>query len=212
MENFDKFLESFMTGDYFLIFLVLMLIILMVLILALIKTRNQYIEMLNSDNNFTQPKQNLVDPLDELENLKAVTKDDVIDEDKPIIKQIDIQAIKKYDDIIDEYEFFEEENAVISTDELEKRTKERMEALGSTNNQVAIQKYEEEQEKRAIISYEQLLKNASNITLNYKEETKTPNCPKVNKVEVQEKEVTQAQSYLAEEEFLNILKEFRLSL
>ena len=212
MENFDKFLESFMTGDYFLIFLVLMLIILMVLILALIKTRNQYIEMLNSDNNFTQPKQNLVDRVDELENLKAVTKDDVIDEDKPIIKQIDIQAIKKYDDIIDEYEFFEEENAVISTDELEKRTKERMEALGSTNNQVAIQKYEEEQEKRAIISYEQLLKNASNITLNYKEETKTPNCPKVNKVEVQEKEVTQAQSYLAEEEFLNILKEFRLSL
>ena len=34
MENFDKFLETFMTGDFFLIFLVLMLIILVTLILT----------------------------------------------------------------------------------------------------------------------------------------------------------------------------------
>lgn len=211
MENFDKFLESFMTGDYFLIFLVLMLIILMVLVLALIKTRNQYVEMVGSENN-NQPKLNSNDLLDDLDKLKALTKDDVIDENKPLIKQIDTRSVKKYEDVIDEYENFEEENAVISTEELERRTKERMEALGATDNQVAIQKYEEEQEKRAIISYEQLLKNASNITLNYKEESSTTGCPKVNKIEVQEKEVTQAESYLAEEEFLNILKEFRLSL
>ena len=68
------------------------------------------------------------------------------------------------------------------------------------------------QEKKAIISYEQLLKNASNITLSYKKENNEKGCPKINKIEVKEKEVTQAISYLEEEEFLKILKEFRLSL
>ena len=55
----------------------------------------------------------------------------------------------------------------LSTEELEKVARQRMENLGMNDNQVAIQKYEEEQEKKAIISYEQLLKNASNITLTY---------------------------------------------
>ena len=44
----------------------------------------------------------------------------VIDEDKPLIKQIDIPKIKTYNDIIDEYESNEEECAVISAEELEK--------------------------------------------------------------------------------------------
>ena len=129
-----------------------------------------------------------------------------------LVKQIDVPNVKTYDDIIEEYENGEEENAVISTEELEKVTRQRMEDLGMNDNQVAIQKYEEEQEKKAIISYEQLLKNASNITLTYKEEKNKKGAPKVNKIEVQEKEVTQAVSYVAEEEYLKILKEFRLSL
>ena len=88
-----------------------------------------------------------------------------------------------------------------------------MDALGLNDNQAAIQKYEEEQEKKAIISYEQLLKNASNITLSFKEEDKKDaDAPIVNKVEIEQKEVTGAESYLEEEEFLKILKEFRTSL
>ena len=152
------------------------------------------------------------DILDELNNLMATSKEDMIDENKPLVKQIDVPNVKTYDDIIEEYENGEEENAVISTEELEKVTRKRMEDLGMNDNQVAIQKYEEEQEKKAIISYEQLLKNASNITLTYKEEKNKKGAPKVNKIEVQEKEVTQAVSYVAEEEYLKILKEFRLSL
>lgn len=49
MENFDKFLETFMTGDFFLIFLILMLIILLVLVLALVKTRTEYLEMVRRE-------------------------------------------------------------------------------------------------------------------------------------------------------------------
>ena len=51
MENFDKLLETFMTGDFFLIFLVLMLIILVTLILALIKTRSEYLEMVRREQD-----------------------------------------------------------------------------------------------------------------------------------------------------------------
>lgn len=233
MENFDKFLETFMTGDFFLIFLILMLIILVTLVLALVKTRTEYMEMvrreqekIDLESKFKKPveepktlevktvekKEEELDILDELNNLMATSKEDIMDENKPLVKQIDLPNVKTYDDVIEEYENGEEENAVISTEQLEKVTRERMENLGLNDNQVAIQKYEEEQEKKAIISYEQLLKNASNITLTYKEETNKKGAPKVNKIEVQEKEVTQAVSYVAEEEYLKILKEFRLSL
>ena len=235
MENFDKFLETFMTGDFFLIFLILMLIILLVLVLALVKTRSEYLEMVRREQEkidleskfkkqVEEPKkvtevkkdekiiEEEPDILDELNNLMATSKEDMIDENKPLVKQIDVPNVKTYDDIIEEYENGEEENAVISTEELEKVRRKRMEDLGMNDNQVAIQKYEEEQEKKAIISYEQLLKNASNITLTYKEEKNKKGAPKVNKIEVQKKEVTQAVSYVAEEEYLKILKEFRLTL
>ena len=224
-----------MTVDFFLIFLILMLIILLVLVLALVKTRSEYLEMVRREQEkidleskfkkqVEEPKkvtdvkkdekifEEESDILDELNNLMATSKEDMIDENKPLVKQIDVPNVKTYDDIIEEYENGEEENAVISTEELEKVTRKRMEDLGMNDNQVAIQKYEEEQEKKAIISYEQLLKNASNITLTYKEEKNKKGAPKVNKIEVQEKEVTQAVSYVAEEEYLKILKEFRLSL
>ena len=66
---------------------------------------------------------------------------------------------------------------------------------------------------KAIISYEQLLKNASNITLSYKQEDmKDKEAPRVNKIEVEQKEVVGVENYLAEEEFLKILKEFRMTL
>ena len=230
MENFSDFMDLFMTGDYFIIFLVLMLIIFAVLIMALVKTRMQYLEIINAEktkNEETSINDKIVnskiddsiekieddgDILDDLDKLIAQTKEDTIKENEPLYTQVNIPQVKTYDDVINDYESSEEEEAVISNKELEKKTKERMNSLGLNDNQVAIQKYEEEQEKKAIISYEQLVKNASNISLTYKEEDIGSGAPKVNKIEVQEKEVTPPENYLKEEEFLSILKEFRLSL
>lgn len=230
MENFSDFMDLFMTGDYFIIFLVLMLIIFAVLIMALVKTRIQYLEIINAEktkNEETSINDKIVnskiddsiekieddgDILDDLDKLIAQTKEDTIKENEPLYTQVNIPQVKTYDDVINDYESSEEEEAVISSEELEKKTKERMNSLGLNDNQVAIQKYEEEQEKKAIISYEQLVKNASNISLTYKEEDIGSGAPKVNKIEVQEKEVTPPENYLKEEEFLSILKEFRLSL
>ncbi len=230
MENFSDFMDLFMTGDYFIIFLVLMLIIFAVLIMALIKTRMQYLEIINAEKTKkeeTSINDKIVnskiddsiekieddgDILDDLDKLIAQTKEDTIKENEPLYTQVNIPQVKTYDDVINDYEASEEEEAVISSEELEKKTKERMNSLGLNDNQVAIQKYEEEQEKKAIISYEQLVKNASNISLTYKEEDIGSGAPKVNKIEIQEKEVTPPENYLKEEEFLSILKEFRLSL
>ena len=180
MKEFDSFLEAFMTGDYFLIFLVLMLIILVVLVLALVKTRNDYMEVITREEKKLDSKDFLEDLTslktsmkdeeekdifesikedsheeDLFESLKADTKEDIIDENKPLIKQIDVPNVMTYDKVIDEYEDSEESNAVISTEELEKVTRDRMDTLGLNDNQAAIAKYEEEQEKKAIISYEQ---------------------------------------------------------
>ncbi len=227
MRNVDKVIDTFVNGDYFLIFLVLTIMILVVLVLALIKSKGDYNALLSMDNykrkdivddfsllddKIQEEKDNSDELLGELSNLMAETKEDMFDENVPLVKQIDLDSVKSYEDLIDEYENSEEENAVISSEELERRTKERMEALGMTDNQAVIQKYEEDQENKAIISYEQLLKNASNISLSYIEEKTDKDAPKVSKVEVEQKEVTGAVSYLEEEEFLKILKEFRTSL
>lgn len=221
--NIDSFLSTFLTSDYFLVFLVIILIILVVLIIALMKSREEYKEVLksnynkeclnkNKENSISADKRETSNIFDELESLRATSKDEIFDENKPLVKQIDIPNIKTYDDIIEDYENSEEENAVISAEELEKRTRERMDTLGLSDNQAAIQKYEEDQEKKAIISYEQLLKNASNITLSYKDETSIKGAPKINKIEINQKEISAPQNYLEEEEFLKILKEFRVSL
>ena len=224
MKNIDKVIDTFVSGDYFIIFLILTLAILLVLVLALFKSRGEYNELLKSklenDKKDGEEDDDEVlsfidddDILSELEALQASTKDDIIDEDKPLIKQIDVKNVRTYDDIISDYELSEEENAVISREELEQKAKERRETLGETENQKAIDAYEEEQEKKAIISYEQLLKNASNITLTYKEEDlKKKDAPKVTKIEVEQKEVSAPEVYLEQEEFLKILKEFRVSL
>ena len=222
MRNIDKVIDTFVSGDYFIIFLILTLAILLVLVLALFKSRGEYNELLKSklenDKKDGEEDDDEVlsfidddDILSELEALQASTKDDIIDEDKPLIKQIDVKNVRTYDDIISDYELSEEENAVISREELEQKAKERRETLGETENQKAIDAYEEEQEKKAIISYEQLLKNASNITLTYKEEDlKKKDAPKVTKIEVEQKEVSAPEVYLEQEEFLKILKEFRV--
>lgn len=205
MENFDKFMETFVSGDYFLVFIAMLVIILIVLILALIKTREDYKLLLNA-------KDESDDIFDGFDELKAETEEDEIDEDKPLIKQIDIPAIKTYDDIIDEYENNEEENAVISSYELEQKMRERRDTLGDNDNQIAIAKYEEDQEKKAIISYEQLLKNAQNVTLSYKEEKHDKGAPRINRIEIEQKEMPGVSDYNNEEEFLKILKEFRITL
>ena len=230
MSNIMSFVNTFVTEDYFIIFLIIMLLILIVLIMALIKTRNQYYEELGSkfsledellkrmgdtDENINIAKEVLNDDAEVLnesvQNNDAINKDDLVMNSTNKSDEVKENNTNFYS-LIDNYENNEEENAVISTDELERRKQEKFDELGVSDNEAMIQKYEEEQEKKAIISYEQLLRNAANISISYTEEKREDGAPKVNKIEVEKKDVTEAQSYIEEEQFLKILKDFRTSL
>lgn len=198
--------------------------------MALIKTRNQYYEELGSkfsledellkrmgdtDENINIAKEVLNDDSKVLnessQNNDAINKDDLVMNSTNKSDEVKENNTNFYS-LIDNYENNEEENAVISTDELERRKQEKFDELGVSDNEAMIQKYEEEQEKKAIISYEQLLRNAANISISYTEEKREDGAPKVNKIEVEKKDVTEAQSYIEEEQFLKILKDFRTSL
>lgn len=230
MSNIMSFVNTFVTEDYFIIFLIIMLLILIVLIMALIKTRNQYYEELGSkfsledellkrmgdtDENINIAKEVLNDDAEVLnesvQNNDANNKEDLVMNSTNKSDEVKEDNTNFYS-LIDNYENNEEENAVISTDELERRKQEKFDELGVSDNEAMIQKYEEEQEKKAIISYEQLLRNAANISISYTEEKREDGAPKVNKIEVEKKDVTEAQSYIEEEQFLKILKDFRTSL
>lgn len=230
MSNIMSFVNTFVTEDYFIIFLIIMLLILIVLIMALIKTRNQYYDELGSkfsledellkrmgdtDENINIAKEVLNDDSKVLnessQNNDAINKDDLVMNSTNKSDEVKEDNTNFYS-LIDNYENNEEENAVISTDELERRKQEKFDELGVSDNEAMIQKYEEEQEKKAIISYEQLLRNAANISISYTEEKREDGAPKVNKIEVEKKDVTEAQSYIEEEQFLKILKDFRTSL
>ncbi len=198
--------------------------------MALIKTRNQYYEELGSkfsledellkrmgdtDENINIAKEVLNDDAEVLnesvQNNGAINKNDLVMNSTNKSDEVKEDNTNFYS-LIDNYENNEEENAVISTDELERRKQEKFDELGVSDNEAMIQKYEEEQEKKAIISYEQLLRNAANISISYTEEKREDGAPKVNKIEVEKKDVTEAQSYIEEEQFLKILKDFRTSL
>ena len=81
MENFDKFLETFMTGDFFLIFLILMLIILLVLVLALVKTRSEYLEMVRREQEKIDLESKFKKQVEEPKKVTEVKKDEKVIEE-----------------------------------------------------------------------------------------------------------------------------------
>ena len=85
MNNIDKVLDAFISGDYFIIFLILTLAILIVLILALIKSRGEYNELLSLEEEREKKEETKEEIeidhdslLSELEDLMATTKDHLI--------------------------------------------------------------------------------------------------------------------------------------
>ncbi len=191
MNEIINILNTIVNDQYFFIFLSILFMIFLVLIVALIKTRKDMENYVIYKKQILPESNTLEEDL--LNSILGEEEDNDIDE---VIK----------------YELSEEENAVISTDELEQRKIEKFNELGVTSNQALIDKYEEEQEKKAIICYEELLKNASNITLTYKEEKLEEGAPKVNKIELNLEDISQPQNYEDEEEFLELLKEFMTNL
>lgn len=187
--NLNEFIDIFFTQDYFLILLIILLLILLIITIQLIKS--QYI------------------PKEEIEEEKEETLDnlfiDFMNKDKteetieiPKINEISLPLFDEED---------EENNAIISNDELEHISQTR----NINSNSSLINQYELEQEQKAIISYEELLKNAANLKMNY-EEPLINDGPIIRKVDIETPTLERNLNYIEEVNFLSTLKEFRANL
>ena len=225
MSSWNDFVEIVLHGEYFIIFIAVLMIIIASIIIYLIKLQitssfNEYDE---EEQEEVEEKKEIEKPIlvqsqfnfnnEELDNNEFVVSDDVLEktqELKEIVEDISKIENKEYEHI-EQYEKEQEENAIISYEELSQR-KSDIETGKIVLDDETTKNYEEEQEEKAIISYEELLEKASGTVLASKDESvpgiKITRVAPVNKGE--SLEITRP--YYKEEEFLRTLKEFRASL
>lgn len=207
----NNFIELLVRGDFFLIFLLVIALVIVATIIYLIKLQlDEKVYFDDEDDN-------------EDEIFKVNSTDKEINEDIKPIKQIKQERFnfeeepkvedKKYD-YIKSYEDEQEEMAIISASELERRIKEMKDNNEYETHEKRIEEYEEEQENKAIISYEELLRRASMNTISYESEENVGGI-KIGKVDTNKIETyseTNDKPYYKEEAFLQSLKEFRRAL
>lgn len=207
----NNFIELLVRGDFFLIFLLVIALVIVATIIYLIKLQlDEKVYFDDEDDN-------------EEEIFKVNSTDKEMNEDIKPIKQIKQERFnfeeepkvedKKYD-YIKSYEDEQEEMAIISASELERRIKEMKGNNEYETHEKRIEEYEEEQENKAIISYEELLRRASMNTISYESEENVGGI-KIGKVDTNKIETyseTNDKPYYKEEAFLQSLKEFRRAL
>ncbi len=149
-----------------------------------------------------------------------INKDEVLE--KSILDN-NIKSDNKKDDLVDliikentevvkeEEEYNDEEGELLDLESLTEKLKNE-----EKTDQVKIDKYEQEQEEKAIISYDELLSKKNHYAINYEKEEQLDDITvkKVNlsdlvnkNVEDNSKNIVQVISYQKEEDFLRALKE-----
>lgn len=228
MSSWNDFVEIVLHGEYFIIFIAVLMIIIASIIIYLIKLQitssfNEYEEDEVEKRKEVKEKKEIEKPIlvqsqfnfnnEELDNNEFVVSEDVLEktqELKEIVEDISKIENKEYEHI-EQYEKEQEENAIISYEDLLQR-KSDIETGKIVIDDETTKNYEDEQEEKAIISYEELLEKASGTVLASKDESvpgiKITRVAPVNKGE--SLEITRP--YYKEEEFLRTLKEFRASL
>ena len=219
MQNFNEFLDMFFSSQYFIIVIAILAMILIMLLAYLIKLQFAYRNPVEKiDNETVDLVEEAIKSINEndsilnLDSLNNTQANLVLDlKASPEEFKLNPEDFNIKMNPIEQYELAEEENAIISTKELEKIEKERDEYYGKENNAKLIEQYEQNQEKKAIISYDELLRNASLLEVNYIEKPREEGAPIIKQVEIKEQPL-KGVSYTAEEEYLKILKEFRSNL
>lgn len=149
-----------------------------------------------------------------------INKDDVLENS---ILDSNIKSDNKKEDLVDmiirenteevkeEEEYNDEEGELLDLESLTEKLKNE-----EKTDQVKIDKYEQEQEEKAIISYDELLSKKNHYAINYEKEEQLDDITvkKVNlndlvnkNVEDNSKNIVQVISYQKEEDFLKALKE-----
>ena len=124
---------------------------------------------------------------------------------------VDMIIRENTEEVKEEEEYNDEEGELLDLESLTEKLKNE-----EKTDQVKIDKYEQEQEEKAIISYDELLSKKNHYAINYEKEEQLDDITvkKVNlndlvnkNVEDNSKNIVQVISYQKEEDFLKALKE-----
>lgn len=186
------FLKSLSFVDVVFLVAVILLLILIVTLLYFIKINKDEI---SEDDLFSQNMKN-----NEIKEKLKEKKEDIID-----------KIVKENTEEINDEEYNDEEGELLDLESLTKKLKAEQNA-----DQTKIDKYEQEQEEKAIISYDELLKKNNHYAINYEKEEVVDDLiiKKVNLNDLVNKNVEEninnnvrVISYQKEEDFLKALKE-----
>ena len=186
------FLKSLSFVDVVFLVAVILLLILIVTLLYFIKINKDEI---SEDDLFSQNMKN-----NEIKEKVKEKKEDIID-----------KIEKENTEEINDEEYNDEEGELLDLESLTKKLKAEQNA-----DQTKIDKYEQEQEEKAIISYDELLKKNNHYAINYEKEEvvddliiKKFNLNDLDKKNVEENINNNVRviSYQKEEDFLKALKE-----
>lgn len=186
------FLKSLSFVDVVFLTAVILLLILIVTLLYFIKINKDEI---SEDDLFSQNMKN-----NEIKEKPKEKKEDIID-----------KIVKENTEEINDEEYNDEEGELLDLESLTKKLKAEQNA-----DQTKIDKYEQEQEEKAIISYDELLKKNNHYAINYEKEEVVDDLiiKKVNLNDLVNKNIEEninnnvrVISYQKEEDFLKALKE-----
>lgn len=186
------FLKSLSFVDVVFLVAVILLLILIVTLLYFIKINKDEI---SEDDLFSQNMKN-----NEIKEKPKEKKEDIID-----------KIVKENTEEISDEEYNDEEGELLDLESLTKKLKAEQNA-----DQTKIDKYEQEQEEKAIISYDELLKKNNHYAINYEKEEVVDDLiiKKVNLNDLVNKNIEEninnnvrVISYQKEEDFLKALKE-----
>lgn len=202
--NFLKDVYNFISYltfvDIFFFVAIITLLILIVTLIYFIKINNDVLN--DNDNSSKGNSEKIKKNYNSLEN-------DILN----IIENSDQEEIKKNDSLDNVEEYNDEEEALLDLESLTKKLQTEQ-----SQKEVSITAYEKDQEEKAIISYDELLKKRNKYAINYEKEevfddlvVKKVNLHDLeNKNEIEEiKEIKGVRviSYTKEEAFLSALKE-----
>ena len=183
------FIKSLSFVDIVFLVAVILLLIVIVTLLYFIKINKDEI---NEDDLFSQTNKK--------NEVKENHKEDLVD-----------KIVRENTEEIKEEEYNDEEGELLDLESLTQKLKEEQ-----NTDQTKIDKYEQEQEEKAIISYDELLKKNNHYALNYEKEEVVDDLiiKKVNLNDLVNKDVEEnvnnnvrVISYQKEEDFLKALKE-----
>lgn len=197
LKDIYNFISYLTFVDIFFFVAIITLLILIVTLIYFIKINN---DVLNDNDNSSKGNGDKIKKSDNsLEN-------DILN----IIENSEQEKIKNNDNSDNVEEYNDEEEALLDLESLTKKLQNEQ-----NQKEVSITAYEKDQEEKAIISYDELLKKRNKYAINYEKEevfddlvVKKVNLHDLeNRNEIEELKEVRVISYTKEEAFLSALKE-----